>query len=190
MVRGWSAPRPVLGLAAALAVLVLDWRWLVEPRWTALAAARERLAALRAELVAARREVATRADTRHAVRETARALRRAAMRLPDQRQLSTLLATVAEGARDARLELVRLRPTAERRASDHVEVPVELEMRGTYLEVVEFLRRLDGLGRLVRVGDLRLEHPEGTGDRVVVQMRCTALTYRLLDPAARAGRRQ
>jgi type IV pilus assembly protein PilO len=125
--------------------------------------------------------VTTRADTRHAVRETARALRHAARRLPDQRELGELLATVADGARDARLELVRLRPRAERLASDHVELPVELEMRGTYLEVLEFLHRLDRLGRLVRIGDLRLEHPEGVGDRMVVQIRCTALTYRLLD---------
>jgi Tfp pilus assembly protein PilO len=194
---------PALVLGGALAALALDWMWLAGPQCAALGEARARLAALRIELAAARREAATRADTKRTVRDAARALRRAASRLPEQRELGALLASVADGARDAGLELLRLRPRPERAAGDHVEVPVELEMRGTYLGVLEFLHRLDGLGRLVRVGDLRIERPEpaeqrssqktGQGERpgapqdaprnttdpVVLQIRCTALTYRL-----------
>src|SRR5262245_16025215 len=105
----------------------------------------------------------------------ARALRQAAARLPDQGGLAALLASVADGARAARLELIRLRPKPERAAGDHVEVPVELEMRGTYLAALEFLRRLDALGRLVRVGDLALERPEHVTDQVVVQIRFVAV---------------
>src|SRR4030095_5802847 len=159
-------------------------------RGAALGASRARLAALRIEAEAARREVATRADTKRAVRMAPRALPQAAGRLPDRRALPALLAWVADGARDARLELIRLRPRTERAVGDHVEVPVELEMRGTYLAALDFLRRLDALGRLVRVGDLTLERPEHVTDRVVVQIRCVAVTYRL--PAAggqRAARR-
>jgi Tfp pilus assembly protein PilO len=175
--------RPALALAGVLLVLVLDWLWLAGPQCGALVESRARLATLRSELAAVRREAATRADTKRAVRLAARALRRSAARLPDQRELATLLASVADGARDARLELLRLRPKPERAAGDHVEVPVELEMRGTYLGALEFLRRLEGLGRLVRVGDLRIERPgrapERNRDGAVVHIRCTAITYRL-----------
>jgi type IV pilus assembly protein PilOP len=174
--------RPVLVLGAVLLVLPVDWVIVGSPRCTALGASRARLAALRIEADAARRDVATRADTKRAVRMAARALRQAAARLPDQRELAALLASVADGARDARLELIRLRPRTERAVGDHVEVPVELEMRGTYLAALDFLRRLDALGRLVRVGDLTLERPERVTARVVVQIRCVAVTYRL--PAA------
>jgi len=177
--------RPVLVPAVVLLVLVIDWMSVGAPGCGALGESRARLAALRIEVDAARREVATRADTKRAVRNAARALRRAAARLPDQRELAGLLASVADGARDARLELIRLRPRPERAAGDHVEVPVELEMRGTYLAALEFLRRLDALGRLVRVGDLALERPEHVTDQVVVQIRCVAVTYRL--PAAAGG---
>jgi Tfp pilus assembly protein PilO len=171
--------RPALVLAAVLLGLLLDWVGVAGPRCAALGASRARLAALRIEVGAARREVATRADTKRAVRTAARALRRAAARLPDQRELAVLLASVADGARDARLELLRLHPKPERPAGDHVEVPVELEMRGTYPAAREFLRRLDALGRLVRVGDLILERPQRVSNQVVVQIRCVAITYRL-----------
>jgi len=191
--------RPALVLGAVLAALALDWLWLAGPECAALGESRARLAALRIELAAARREAATRSDTKRSVRAAARALRRAASRLPDQRELGALLASVADGAREGRLELLRLRPKPERAAGDHVEVPVELEMRGTYLDILQLLHRLEGLGRLVRIGDLRIERPdqaekrpaqrEHQGEskreheperpRVVLQMRCTALTYRL-----------
>ena len=174
--------RPALALAAVPLALLVDWLWLAGPQCAALGESRARIAALRVDVAAARREAATRADTKQAVRAAARALRRAAARLPDQRELATLLASVADGARDARLELLRLRPKPERAAGDHVEVPVELEMRGTYPEALEFLRRLDALGRLVRVGDLSIQRPQRITDRVVVQIHCTAVTYRL--PAA------
>ncbi len=181
--------RPALPLLAVLVGVLLDWLWLAGPRCAALAEGRARLAASRNELAAARREVATRTDTRQAVREAARALRRAAMRLPEARELGALLAAVADSARAARLELLLLRPKAERAAGDHVEVPVELHVRGTYLDALAFLRQLEEIGRLVRVGDLRIERPERApergNDRTIVHVRCTAVTYRLAGEAER-----
>lgn len=182
MIRQLSARhRAALLVIAVPGALLLDWLWLGSARCAGLVAARARLGALRIELAAARREAAARADTKEAVREAARALRRAAARLPDQRELGALLAAVAGGARDARLELLLLRPKPERAVADHVEVPVELHVRGSYLEALGFLRGLERLGRLVHIADLRIARPAQTQarDGVVVEVRCTAVTYRL-----------
>src|SRR5262249_935307 len=126
--------------------------------------------------------VAALVDTKQAMREAARALRHAEARLPDRRELAVLLAEVARSACEARLDLVSLRPKAERALSDHVEVPVELDIRGSYPRTVGFLRRLEHLSRLVHVRDLKLERQNSSGGRVVLHASCTALTYRLLDP--------
>jgi Tfp pilus assembly protein PilO len=166
---------------AVLALLALDWVWIAGPRWTALDAARARVATRRLELDAARREAAARGDTRRAVRATARALARAEARLPDRREVSGLLEAVAAAARDAHLTVLALRPKSERVAPDHVAVPVELEMRGTWAETTAFLRGLESLGRLVHVGALRLERPRRLADRLVVDGHATLLTYRLPD---------
>src|SRR5262249_57509249 len=128
--------------------------------------------------------VAALVDTKQAMREAARALRHAEARLPDRRELAVLLAEVAGSARDARLDLVSLRPKAERALSDHVEVPVELDVRGSYPRTVVFLRRLEHLSRLVHVRDLKLERQDASGGRVVLHASCTALTYRRPAPPA------
>lgn len=171
--------RAILPAGAVVLALLLDWLCLARAHWATLIAERERLSVLHVELAAARREVAAQADMKQTVREAARALRRASARLPDERELGALLASVAGGARDAGLELLLLRPKAERVAADHILVPVELHGRGTFREALTFLRDLEHLDRLVHVGDLRIERPVQAGDRTVVELRCTAVTYRL-----------
>jgi Tfp pilus assembly protein PilO len=173
--------RPALLLVVAAALLVADWLCIAGARTAALGAARDLLARQRIELAAARREVATRVDTKQAVREAAHSLRHAARRLPDRRELAALLSEVARSARDARLDLVALRPKTERTATDHVEVPVELQIRGSYSRTLAFLRRLEEMSRLVHIGDIKLERQDGPGARVVLHGSCTAVTYRLLD---------
>jgi len=182
--------RPVLLLVAVAAALVADWLCIAGSRAAALGAARDRLASHRLELAAARREVASRVDTKLAVRAAAHALRHATRRLPDRRELAALLSEVARSARDARLDLLSLRPKTERTATDHVEVPVELQIRGSFARTLGFLRRLEEMSRLVHVGDVKLERQDGPGARTVLHGSCTALTYRLLDrqDAARARR--
>jgi type IV pilus assembly protein PilO len=177
--------RPALLLAVVLLALVLDWLHIAGPRCASLGDMRTHLAARGVELAAARREAASRDDTTRAVREAARALRRAETRLPNRRELAALLAAVARSAREARLELLLLRPKPERRADDHAEVPLEIRGRGTYLEALSFLRRVERLGRLVHIADLRLERPERAGERVVLRLSCTASTYRFLGSADR-----
>src|SRR5262249_56645753 len=63
----------------------------------------------------------------------------------------------------------------------HVEVQVELDIRGSYPRTVVFLRRLEHLDRLVHVRDLKLERQNASGGRSVLHASCTALVYRLLD---------
>lgn len=172
--------RRLLGLGAGVAVLLaLDWAWWAGPRRADLHAARRRLGEGRVELAAARRDAAARGATRRAVRRTARELGRAEARLPDGRELGALLAAVADEARRARLTVIALRPKPERPAADHVEVPVELELRGTWAETTAFVQRLETVGRLVRLAALRLERPRSAGARVVLDGRATVLTYRV-----------
>jgi type IV pilus assembly protein PilO len=170
---------PALLLAVAAAAL-LDWRWLGGARWAELAARRARFAERRVALETAHREAVSLARTKRSVHDAARVLRRAEERLPEERELAALLAEVAISARAAGLELLLLRPKPERQAEDHAEVPLEMQVRGTFYETVGFLARIERLGRLVRVRGVRLERPEQAGARTVLRVSCDASTFRFL----------
>lgn len=171
--------RLVAGMAALVGGLALDWQVGGGARYAAHAAARERLVARRAELAAARRQAAARGDAKAALRSALRALRRAEARLPDQREMGALLAAVAAEARRDGLVLVALRPKPDRATADHLEAPVELELRGTFADTASFLRRLLTIGRLVHVRELRLGRGERAEGRVILHGRALLSTYRL-----------
>jgi type IV pilus assembly protein PilO len=171
---------PLALLLAVAAAALLDWRWLGGARWAELAARRARFAERRVALETAHREAVSLARTKRSVHDAARVLRQAEERLPEERELAALLAEVATSARAAGLELLLLRPKPERQAEDHAEVPLEMQVRGTFYETVGFLARIERLGRLVRVGGVRLERPEQAGARTVLRVSCDASTFRFL----------
>jgi type IV pilus assembly protein PilO len=171
---------PLALLLAVAAAVLLDWRWLGGARWAELAARRARFAERRVALETAHREAVSLARTKRSVHDAARVLRQAEERLPEERELAALLAEVATSARAAGLELLLLRPKPERQAEDHAEVPLEMQVRGTFYETVGFLARIERLGRLVRVGGVRLERPEQAGARTVLRVSCDASTFRFL----------
>ncbi len=171
---------PMVLLAAAAAAALLDWRWFGRERFAELAERRARLADRLAALGAARREAASLAGTKRAVHDAARALHRAEARLPEERELAALLADVAASARAAGLELILLRPKPERLAGDHAEVPLEMQVRGTFHATVAFLAQIERLGRLVRVGGVRLQRPEQAGAHTILLVTCDVSTFRFL----------
>ena len=176
---------PIAVLAAVAAVFLLDWRCFAGARVAELAHRRARLGDRLAALDAARREAASLAGTKRAVHDAAHALRRAEARLPEERELAALLADVAASARAAGLELILLRPKAERLADDHAEVPLEMQVRGTFHATVVFLARVEQLGRLVRISGVRLQRPEQAGTHAILQVTCDASTFRFLPGAQR-----
>src|SRR5262249_22726395 len=112
-------------------------------------------------------------------------LRRGEARLPEERELAALLADVAASARAAGLELILLRPKAERLADDHAEVPLEMQVRGTFHATVVFLARVEQLGRLVRISGVRLQRPEQAGPDPMLPGTRDAATFRFLPGAQR-----
>ena len=171
---------PLVLLAAVAAAALLDWRWFGGDRWAELVERRVQLAERRVALETARRETVSLARTKRSVHDAARALRQTEERLPEERELAALLAEVATSARAAGLELLLLRPKPERQAGDHAEVPLEMQVRGTFNETVGFLARIEQLGRLVRVRGVRFDRPEQAGARTVLRVTCDASTFRFL----------
>jgi type IV pilus assembly protein PilO len=171
---------PLALIAAVAAAALLDWRWLGGQRWAQVVGRRAQLAERRVALETARREAGSLARTKRAVHDAARALRQAETRLPENREVAALLAEVATSARAAGLELLLLRPKPERQAGDHAEVPLEMQVRGTFNETVGFVARIEQLSRLVRVRGIRFDRPEQAGARTVLRVTCDASTFRFL----------
>jgi type IV pilus assembly protein PilO len=168
-----------------LAVAILDWQYWFGPKQHELAALHQQVAQRRAELEARRAKTNARAAAEREVRELDAELRRAQARLPDQRETADLLSNVAASGRASGLDIVLFRQKPEVYHDFYAEVPVEMQMRGTYHDVALFLDRVKRLDRIVNVANIQLNRPRVDGDRVTLEAACTATTFRFLDEAER-----
>jgi type IV pilus assembly protein PilO len=180
------AKQKMLGLVGVLVLLgFLDWTYWYGPRQGDLGEVRKQVAQRRAELDQRRAKANARDAADRELRELSAELKRAQARLPDQREIADLLSNVAASGRAAGLDITLFRQKPEVTHDFYAEVPVEMQMRGTYHDVVTFLDRVKRLDRIVNVGDIQLKKPTVEGERVTLEASCTTTTFRFLDEAER-----
>ena len=177
--------KAVLLAAVVVVVVVLDWSYVYGPRQQALTDLRAEVAQKRSEYEGKRSKADARGAAEKELRDLDAELKRAAARLPDQREIADLLSNIAASARAVGLEIVLFRQKPEVSHDFYAEVPVEMQMRGTYHEVALFLDRVRRLDRIVNVGDIQLRKPHLDGDQMMLDAACTTTTFRFLDEAER-----
>lgn len=177
-----------VGLIALAAFLLgaLDWQFWYGPRSEYLSELQDQVLQRRTELDAKKVKTNARAEVEREVRDLSADLKRAETQLPDQREIADLLSNIAATGRAAGLDIVLFRQKPEAYHDFYASVPVQMEMRGTFADVVNFVDRVRGLDRIVNIQDIQLRKPRLEGDRMLLDAACTATTFRFLDETERA----
>lgn len=101
--------------------------------------------------------------------------------LPNEREIPTLLTSIASLARDNGLDVLRFQPGAEKPQGFYAEVPVSLKLSGSYHEVARFAYDVSNLARIVNIDNLKLTSPKMQGGRNLLQIECLATTFRFVE---------
>lgn len=176
-----SRQRIVTCVAALLVVFGVYWYLVYSPRRTELVSMMQQVEDLRAQRDAKVKLIANLSAARDAVRELTGELRRAEVRLPDQKEIPDLLSNVSSAVRESGLEIMLFRQKEERLHDFYAEVPVEVLVRGNYHQVATFFDRVSQLDRIVNVGDISMRTPRQQGGAMIVDTSCSAVTFRFLD---------
>jgi len=111
--------------------------------------------------------------------------------LPKKSQIPDLLESVSWAGKDSGLEFKDFKPGAELTKQIYAEVPVALNISGSFRQLLTFLKRVGEMPRIVDVKNLTLVRDKN-GDTLSV--RGQAVTYRFVEaqPATkkRKGRRK
>ena len=107
-------------------------------------------------------------------------LKQALRELPDQKEIPELVRRISnEGCRSG-LEIRKFKTMSEVPQQFYAEVPVALEVYGSFHEVAMFFDRLAKLDRIVYVQDVELASPTERGGKVYLKVTGTAVTFRFL----------
>jgi len=187
--REWPIAQKI-GAAIGLVVLifVLDWLYIYSPKSEQLGQMHADLEAQQATLEEKRVKVNARAEEEKRIRDLQADVKRAEARLPEGREIADLLSNIAASARAVGLDLTLFRQKPEAYSEFYADVPVQMEMRGTYHELAAFMDRVKRLDRIVNVGDITLRKPRVEGEVVLLDASCTATTFRFLDEQERKAR--
>jgi len=103
--------------------------------------------------------------------------------LPETTEVESLLIDVSQTGLAAGLEIKKFKPSAEEKKGFYAELPISLEVSGSYHQLATFISGIAALPRIVTISDMKLEPFEKQEDVSTsgkLKMSATAKTYRYL----------
>ncbi len=104
--------------------------------------------------------------------------------LPEKTEVESLLVDVSQTGLASGLEIQKFKPSAEEKKGFYAELPITLEVIGSFHQMTTFISGIASLPRIVTISNLKLEPLKVAGeeDREAgkLQMSATAKTYRYL----------
>ena len=107
-------------------------------------------------------------------------LKAAAMLLPKQKEIPSLLTNISEQGTNSGLEFVTFQPKAEVQEKFYSIIPVSIAVTGTYHRIGSFLDKVSKLNRIVSVNNIALTNPTVAGNEVLLTANMELVTYRFL----------
>ena len=99
-------------------------------------------------------------------------------KLPETKEIPSLLASISQSGRDAGLEFVLFQPLPERDKEFYAEIPVSITVKGNYHNVVLFFDKVARLSRIVNIDNIKMSSPTSNES---LTTSCTAVTYRFIE---------
>ncbi len=102
----------------------------------------------------------------------------AVKKLPEKKEIPSLLSSISRSGRDAGLEFLLFEPRDERTKEFYAEIPVSIIVTGNYHKTALFFDKVARLHRIVNIDDIKMNAAKESGD---LRTSCTAVTYRFVE---------
>jgi type IV pilus assembly protein PilO len=99
--------------------------------------------------------------------------------LPNTTEVPDLLVDITQAGLGRGLEFTLFRPEKEQPKDFYAEMPISVEVRGSYHELAQFVSDVAALPRIVTFGDISITSPAGKDNKLT--MSAKAKTYRYLE---------
>ena len=96
--------------------------------------------------------------------------------LPNKREIPTLLRGITQLGSDANLEFRLFSPNKEKARDFYIEIPVSMEVSGTYHDVATFFDKVGRMKRIVNILDISMKPIKERSTNLTTK--CNAVTYR------------
>jgi type IV pilus assembly protein PilO len=106
----------------------------------------------------------------------------ASVLLPDQKEIPSLLTNISSLATNSGLEVLAFKPRPEAKKEFYAEIPVDIQVRGSYHNYGYFLYQVSKLPRIVSVSNVKMGSPKVVDSGMELNTDFNLVTYRFLEP--------
>jgi len=101
--------------------------------------------------------------------------------LPDKKEIPQLLTTISSLGKESGLNFLLFRPKPEVPKEFFAEIPVEIEVEGSYHEVAGFFSNVGNLNRIVNITNVNMAKRYEEDERMILKTSCLATTFMFLE---------
>ena len=162
-----------------LIIGVAGW-YFYRPKVVDIGKLEDKLEKIEKQLHAAKRNAAALDKFKAEMKEAETQFQLAMQALPEKEEIPSLLTSISKSGNDAGLHFLLFEPKPEVRKEFYAEIPVAINVKGTYHNLAIFFDKVARLSRIVNVRDITMGQAK---DGVVLDASCTAVTYKFVEPA-------
>ncbi|SEO89880.1 type 4a pilus biogenesis protein PilO [Aquisalimonas asiatica] len=176
----WPWPAKAVVLILVFALLVgAGWYFDWQDRQDALERAEAEETDLRHRFEVRQERAAALDDYKQQLEEMEESFGAMLRQLPSRVEVAGLLVDISQTGLASGLEFELFRPQETREREFYAEMPIEIEVRGSYHQFGRFVSGVANLPRIVTLHDVEID--DAGGDNGELAMRATARTYWYLD---------
>jgi len=156
---------------------VCGW-FLLWPKYEKIEKLDAELAKVNKDLVIAKRNAAQLDEFKKKMDQAQTEFNLAKNKLPEAKEIPSLLESISQSGQDVGLEFFLFAPGVEVLRDFYAEIPVSIQVRGTYHNAAVFFDKVAGLPRIVNIRDLKMTPLQGSNK---LDTTCTAVTYKFVE---------
>ncbi len=172
--------KKALILAGVMIVLGLAWYMLFFlPNEDEISSLRSQLDKLQKQIQEQQKAKEAKLDLEKQIKALEAELKVLSSRLPEEKEIPDLLSSVNETGRLHGLEFVLFKQGKPVRKEYYSEIPVEIQVRGGFHQIMQFLSKVGELDRIVHVSKLKMGQYKGEpgGGTILATLQATTYKY-------------
>jgi type IV pilus assembly protein PilO len=179
-----SKPQRIAIYSVSLVLLMaLAGLFLIKPKFADIDQLEGQLSQIQIQLEKAKKNARELNDWRNQMKKKEAEYATVMRALPEKEEIPSLLAGISQAGNDAGLEFLLFQPKPESAKDFYAEIPVDINISGSYHQVAVFFDKVANLPRIVNIRGIKmvpLSKAKGSHDLSTV---CQAVTYKFVETA-------
>ena len=103
------------------------------------------------------------------------------VQLPDKKEIPQLLTAISSLGKESGLNFLLFRPKPEVPKEFYAEIPVEIQVEGSYHEVASFFSKVGNLNRIVNITNVSMAKRYEEDEKMILSTSCLATTFMFVE---------